>query len=268
MSFLRNSTKIQLNRSVSCICFPLNHDSNHMIKDISSRPAIRTFSKSSCLGKKEDFYADLEITKTATALDIKNAYYKLSKKYHPDKNKGSDEAATRFRQISEAYEVLGNHGKRKRYDKGLISIHIWLFFCCNLSFYFGIGFGSFAHRPQNAQTGSEMVVQDPEDEADAQTKFYTQHMKRNLPPHMADRPTTREFDNTLDKTISQSFKERQKWMKSKDATEDKKEHFETHRSFFTGFTIAIPIFIVASIFVYIEEQKYVKTLRENKEKKS
>lgn len=80
---------------------------------------IRSFSRSTYLAKKDDFYADLEIQKTATALEIKNAYYELSKKYHPDKNKGSEKAAVRFRQITEAYEVLGNHGKRKRYDKGM-----------------------------------------------------------------------------------------------------------------------------------------------------
>jgi preprotein translocase subunit Sec63 len=54
------------------------------------------------------FYDCLEITPAATQNDIKSAYYKLSKIYHPDKNKGSPDAANKFREITEAYEVFGN----------------------------------------------------------------------------------------------------------------------------------------------------------------
>lgn len=66
----------------------------------------------------KNFYESLEITQGATQADIKEAYYRLSMKYHPDRNKG-EEAAVRFRKITEAYEVLRNVRLRKLYDKGL-----------------------------------------------------------------------------------------------------------------------------------------------------
>ncbi|KAJ0173102.1 hypothetical protein K1T71_011278 [Dendrolimus kikuchii] len=64
-------------------------------------------------------YDVLGITPKATQSDIKSAYYKLSKVYHPDKS--DDEAsAKKFRAITEAYEVLGNVKLKKMYDKGLL----------------------------------------------------------------------------------------------------------------------------------------------------
>jgi DnaJ family protein C protein 30 len=63
-------------------------------------------------------YQALNIPKNATHKEIKDAYYRLSMIYHPDKNKGSEEAAKIFRDISEAYEVLGNVRQRRLYDSG------------------------------------------------------------------------------------------------------------------------------------------------------
>lgn len=51
---------------------------------------------------------------------MKSAYYSLSMQYHPDKNKDDLEAAEKFREITAAYEVLGNFRLRKLYDKGMI----------------------------------------------------------------------------------------------------------------------------------------------------
>lgn len=51
-------------------------------------------------------YDSLGVTPGATQSDIKTAYYKLSKLYHPDRNKGSQEAANHFKTINEAYEVI------------------------------------------------------------------------------------------------------------------------------------------------------------------
>ncbi|KAF4516872.1 hypothetical protein B566_EDAN014364 [Ephemera danica] len=65
------------------------------------------------------YYDALGVTPSATQEDIKNAYYKLSKLYHPDRNKGSEEAAKHFRTINAAYEILGNFKKRRMYDKGI-----------------------------------------------------------------------------------------------------------------------------------------------------
>lgn len=55
----------------------------------------------------------------ATQEEIKKAYRRLSKKYHPDANPGDKEAENRFREISEAYAVLGDEIKRKEYDSRL-----------------------------------------------------------------------------------------------------------------------------------------------------
>lgn len=63
-------------------------------------------------------YEALNISKTATHKEIKDAYYRLSMIYHPDKNKGSEEAANIFRDITSAYEVLGNVRQRRLYDSG------------------------------------------------------------------------------------------------------------------------------------------------------
>ena len=63
-----------------------------------------------------DYYRILEIKEDADFSDIKKKYRKLAIKYHPDKNPGDDEAVKKFREITEAYEVLGDEKKRKEYD--------------------------------------------------------------------------------------------------------------------------------------------------------
>ncbi len=65
---------------------------------------------------KRDYYEILEIDKSASKSDIKKAYRKLAKTYHPDRNK-SEDAETKFKEIQEAYEVLSDDQKRQAYDK-------------------------------------------------------------------------------------------------------------------------------------------------------
>lgn len=64
-----------------------------------------------------DYYSILGIPKTATADDIKKAYRKLARKYHPDINPNNEEAKLKFQQINEANEVLSNAENRKKYDE-------------------------------------------------------------------------------------------------------------------------------------------------------
>lgn len=64
----------------------------------------------------KDYYKILELEKNASQDDIKKQFRKLANKYHPDKNQGNTEAENRFKDISEAYEVLGDPEKRKKYD--------------------------------------------------------------------------------------------------------------------------------------------------------
>lgn len=66
--------------------------------------------------KYKDYYEILGVSKDADEKEIKSAYRKLAKKYHPDLNKGDEGAADKFKEISEAYEVLSDKDKRKKYD--------------------------------------------------------------------------------------------------------------------------------------------------------
>lgn len=65
----------------------------------------------------KDYYATLGVAKTATEKEIKQAYRKLARKHHPDVNPGDKSAETKFKAINEAYEVLGDPEKRKKYDE-------------------------------------------------------------------------------------------------------------------------------------------------------
>jgi curved DNA-binding protein len=64
-----------------------------------------------------DYYKILGIDKTATPNDIKSAYRKLARKYHPDLNPNDKDAKRNFQQINEANEVLSDPEKRKKYDQ-------------------------------------------------------------------------------------------------------------------------------------------------------
>lgn len=64
-----------------------------------------------------DYYKILGIPKTATEKEIKNAYRKLARKYHPDLNPDNKEAEVKFKEINEANEVLSDASKRKKFDK-------------------------------------------------------------------------------------------------------------------------------------------------------
>ncbi len=64
-----------------------------------------------------DYYATLGVPRTATEKDIRTEYRKLARKHHPDVNPGNKSAEDRFKQINEAYEVLSDADKRKKYDE-------------------------------------------------------------------------------------------------------------------------------------------------------
>ncbi len=69
------------------------------------------------MADKRDYYEVLGVAKDAAEADIKKAYHKKAKKYHPDVNPGNAEAEAKFKEANEAYEVLSDKDKRTRYDQ-------------------------------------------------------------------------------------------------------------------------------------------------------
>ncbi len=65
----------------------------------------------------QDYYKTLGVDRKASDADIKSAYRKLARKFHPDVNPNNKEAETKFKQINEAYQVVSDPEKRKKYDE-------------------------------------------------------------------------------------------------------------------------------------------------------
>src|SRR5215212_1638107 len=93
----------------------------------------------------KDFYSVLGVSSNATQDEIKKAYRKLAKKYHPDANANDPKAAEKFKEISEANNVLGDVEKRKQYDE-MRRLGAFDFG--------GFGGGASQRRPQRPQPGA------------------------------------------------------------------------------------------------------------------
>jgi molecular chaperone DnaJ len=70
------------------------------------------------VAERTDYYKILGVGKNASDEEIKKAYRKLARKYHPDTNHGDKQAEERFKEISQAHDVLSDPDKRKAYDRG------------------------------------------------------------------------------------------------------------------------------------------------------
>lgn len=70
------------------------------------------------MAARPDYYATLGVAKNASQDEVKKAYRKLARQHHPDRNPGDEKAEARFKEISQAYDVLGDPDKRKQYDAG------------------------------------------------------------------------------------------------------------------------------------------------------
>ena len=88
---------------------------NMQVKMLMGYNQQRHFRSTASLSRK-DFYSTLSVGKSSTQDEVKKAYFKLAKEYHPDVNK-NPEAKEKFSQINEAYETLGDEQKRRIYDQ-------------------------------------------------------------------------------------------------------------------------------------------------------
>ena len=111
---LVNASKIDIfcasKRMSSCCEFPSRNP-------INGRAVHKSFYHASRSLMKKDYYDVLGVNKNATKDDIKKKFRELAKKYHPDLNKDDKNAEAKFREVSEAYEVLEDDSKRQRYDQ-------------------------------------------------------------------------------------------------------------------------------------------------------
>src|ERR1700678_3187539 len=70
------------------------------------------------MAARPDYYKTLGVEKRASADEIKKAYRKMARQYHPDRNPGDKQSEARFKEISQAHDVLGDPEKRSQYDSG------------------------------------------------------------------------------------------------------------------------------------------------------
>ncbi|GBG81390.1 hypothetical protein CBR_g32064 [Chara braunii] len=88
-------------------------------QDQQARQGLHRAEKAVKISQRKDWYKVLGVTSTASAAEIKRAYKKLALQWHPDKNVGNEEEANKkFREVAEAYEILGDEEKRTKYDRG------------------------------------------------------------------------------------------------------------------------------------------------------
>ncbi|XP_063697148.1 dnaJ homolog subfamily C member 30, mitochondrial [Culicoides brevitarsis] len=184
----------------------------------------RLFHTCSLLLRKKTHYEVLQITPKATAQDIKESYYRLSKLYHPDRNKDNPDAVEKFREISESYEVLGNFNLRKLYDKGILH----------------------TASPQYAQQAARETP--PEEEEDPTTRFYRMREKRTVTPTTPGE-TVYDFDEWTKQHYGRNFDRKMKQKAAYDRQMAKKQD-RIEQDQMTKFFVGL-FFMMAVVAVFI-----------------
>ena len=96
----------------------LKRISHSLLKSKTGQQLPTSLFHLSTQNQNKDYYRVLNVSRTANTKQIKQAYYKLSKKYHPDVNHGPS-AENKFKELQEAYNILGDEQKRLEYDRGM-----------------------------------------------------------------------------------------------------------------------------------------------------
>ncbi|XP_001359582.3 dnaJ homolog subfamily C member 30, mitochondrial [Drosophila pseudoobscura] len=169
-----------------------------------------------------NYYDALGIGKKCTQNEIKAAYYKLSMLYHPDRNQGSDSAAKKFRDINQAYEVLGNYRLRRLYDKGIVHT-------------------AGAQYAQDIHDEPEPVEDDPE------TKFYKSRFQKSKVADSEGRTPIYDFDEWSRNHYGKSFDRRQAAQAKYDRLKTQKETSKAS----TQTDVVMLAFIFAGVAVYL-----------------
>ncbi|KAH8359210.1 hypothetical protein KR093_005266 [Drosophila rubida] len=165
------------------------------------RPLIRTLFTTHTQWQA-NFYDALGIAKGCTQNEIKAAYYKLSMLYHPDRNDGSESAALKFREITQAYEVLGNYRLRRLYDKGIVQTP-----------------GSrYSQDIQNVEKDFEQEEDDP------QTKFYKSRFTKSKVTDMKGRTPIYDFDEWSRAHYGKNFDRKQAAQQKYERQREQKDH--------------------------------------------
>ncbi|KAL5274520.1 hypothetical protein ACFFRR_000935 [Megaselia abdita] len=176
-----------------------------------------------------NYYEFLGLSKGATQSEIKQNYYKLSMLYHPDKNKNSDVAAEKFRQITQAYEVLGNFRLRKLYDKGIIHT-------------------AGSQYAQAQREADEADYRAEEKEEDPQTRFYKKRMSRSNVPNPSGRTPIYDFDEWSRNHYGMNFARKQETMSKMENQEEKRKRhaldIQTEVVMFAGIVMIAFVIIV------------------------
>lgn len=116
-TFWRKTQERQKNEKATLAFFGKKYYDNKKVKDSQTHSGCAPPAREERSSVEyKDYYATLGVEKTASQDEIKKAYRKLAKKHHPDVNKGNSASEAKFKDIGEAYEVLGDEAKRKKYD--------------------------------------------------------------------------------------------------------------------------------------------------------
>lgn len=138
-----------------------------------------------------------------------------------------------------------------------------------ISYFFHLGFGSHAKSSAGHDSGAESEILYEEEEDDAQTKFYKQHMIKSQPPIMADRASARDLDQWASDRISESFRRQQeaKALKQLDAEFTAEAEFRS-KQLFCLFSFILVAYLIIYIVRHVEHRKFEAEAKKRNQKGS